>query len=344
MANLSFYASEIDDILGRADKATVATALTSTDTLAGLGDGLYTATAAVASAISDSPVSVAFMLRVLADMYILILADGSDIYTGVPGSWHKSSSGEDTTARTAIAGHIADKANPHEVTKVQIGLGNVDNTSDADKPVSTAARTEFIIDRNAISELIDSGTKNLLQTSCSSQTVNGVVFTVNDDGTITAEIPDGITANAQLELLPSVVVPESFRGKSLILSGSPTGGSTSTWRMVLQNTTSGFSTLAANEQGGTMFTVPDSVTRIRLVFTVYANCPAQTITIKPMVCAQSIWHISQQYVPYRPSYDELVARIEALEQAAGINSVRSIANLTAETLADTAETEDEEVK
>jgi len=31
--------------------------------------------------------------------------------------------------------------NPHAVTKAQVGLGNVDNTSDADKPVSTLAQT-----------------------------------------------------------------------------------------------------------------------------------------------------------------------------------------------------------
>lgn len=37
--------------------------------------------------------------------------------------------------------HIADKSNPHQVTKVQVGLGNVDNTSDANKPVSTAQAT-----------------------------------------------------------------------------------------------------------------------------------------------------------------------------------------------------------
>ena len=37
-----------------------------------------------------------------------------------------------------IQAHIADGDNPHDVTKGQIGLGNVDNTSDADKPVSTA--------------------------------------------------------------------------------------------------------------------------------------------------------------------------------------------------------------
>ena len=34
--------------------------------------------------------------------------------------------------------HMGNKSNPHGVTKAQVGLGNVNNTSDADKPVSTA--------------------------------------------------------------------------------------------------------------------------------------------------------------------------------------------------------------
>ena len=37
-----------------------------------------------------------------------------------------------------LTSHIANKSNPHEVTKEQVGLGNVDNTADKDKPVSTA--------------------------------------------------------------------------------------------------------------------------------------------------------------------------------------------------------------
>lgn len=37
--------------------------------------------------------------------------------------------------------HVEDKANPHGVTKAQVGLGNVDNTSDVNKPVSTAQQT-----------------------------------------------------------------------------------------------------------------------------------------------------------------------------------------------------------
>lgn len=39
-----------------------------------------------------------------------------------------------------IDNHIADVNNPHSVTKTQVGLGNVDNTSDLDKPVSTATQ------------------------------------------------------------------------------------------------------------------------------------------------------------------------------------------------------------
>ena len=45
------------------------------------------------------------------------------------------------TNETDISNHIADLANPHTVDKTDVGLGNVDNVSDADKPVSTATQT-----------------------------------------------------------------------------------------------------------------------------------------------------------------------------------------------------------
>ena len=38
---------------------------------------------------------------------------------------------------------LDDGTNPHGTTKSDVGLGNVDNTSDADKPVSTAQQTEI---------------------------------------------------------------------------------------------------------------------------------------------------------------------------------------------------------
>lgn len=58
----------------------------------------------------------------------------------------------DTTVNAKVDSHIGNKSNPHGVTKAQVGLGNVNNTSDADKPVSTAQAT-------AIADAKAAGTK-----------------------------------------------------------------------------------------------------------------------------------------------------------------------------------------
>lgn len=44
------------------------------------------------------------------------------------------------TLETDLSSHTGNTSNPHNVTKVQVGLGNVDNTSDLDKPISTATQ------------------------------------------------------------------------------------------------------------------------------------------------------------------------------------------------------------
>ncbi|MEG0407230.1 MAG: hypothetical protein RR623_00015 [Bacilli bacterium] len=46
--------------------------------------------------------------------------------------------------RKELEDHIEDLLNPHQVTKGQIGLGNVDNTADADKPVSNSTQAAII--------------------------------------------------------------------------------------------------------------------------------------------------------------------------------------------------------
>ena len=44
-------------------------------------------------------------------------------------------------AAADLSAHSSSTSNPHSVTKAQVGLGSVDNTADADKPVSTAQAT-----------------------------------------------------------------------------------------------------------------------------------------------------------------------------------------------------------
>ena len=62
--------------------------------------------------------------------------------------------------QTNLETHINNKSNPHKVTKDQVGLGNVDNTSDANKPISNATQTALngkfsATDGNALKQTIE---------------------------------------------------------------------------------------------------------------------------------------------------------------------------------------------
>ena len=46
-------------------------------------------------------------------------------------------------AVSSLISHLVNTNNPHSVTKAQVDLGNVDNTSDANKPISTATQAEL---------------------------------------------------------------------------------------------------------------------------------------------------------------------------------------------------------
>jgi hypothetical protein len=112
------------------------------------------------------------------------------------------------TLSAKIQQHVTNTANPHSTTKAQVGLGNVDNTSDVNKPISSATQTALngkqptgtystdihanITALNAVQGVNhgdqtditgNAGTATKLQTA---RTINGVAF----DGT------QNITVNA----------------------------------------------------------------------------------------------------------------------------------------------------
>ncbi len=86
--------------------------------------------------------------------------------------------------------HIGNRENPHNVTKAQLGLGSVDNTSDADKPISTA--TQAALDLKADASALDGYVPT-------ARKVNGkplsadVTLTFADVGALSADthIPEG---------------------------------------------------------------------------------------------------------------------------------------------------------
>jgi hypothetical protein len=89
--------------------------------------------------------SAKFAVTVEADVYrgfegdVERLSSASN-YATVAALANKANSA-DVYTKTEIDAHTGNTGNPHNVTKTQLGIANVDNTSDANKPISTATQT-----------------------------------------------------------------------------------------------------------------------------------------------------------------------------------------------------------
>ena len=103
------------------------------------------------------------------DVHRIKIGDGKTKVTSLPFS--------ESALDTSITNHINNKNNPHAVTKAQVGLSNVDNTSDASKPISTATQTALDkkADKSALSNYVTTSTL----TSTISETVSSINKTID---------------------------------------------------------------------------------------------------------------------------------------------------------------------
>lgn len=67
--------------------------------------------------------------------------DTDDLAEGATNLYYTEGRVSANTDVAAATAHLSNTSNPHSVTKTQVGLGNVDNTSDVNKPISTATQT-----------------------------------------------------------------------------------------------------------------------------------------------------------------------------------------------------------
>ena len=78
---------------------------------------------------------------------------------------------------TNLLNHLSNTSNPHSVTASQVGLGNVNNTSDANKPISTATQTALDLKANA-SDVAIVLFKSITQTIITGKTVETSIYAI----------------------------------------------------------------------------------------------------------------------------------------------------------------------
>ena len=104
--------------------------------------------------------------------------------------------GQITSNKNAIDTHVADTANPHNVTKAQVGLGNVDNTSDLNKPISTATQTALDLKADKSTTYTKNETDTLL---------GAKQDTISDLSTIRSNAQAGKTASDTIATYGNIV-------------------------------------------------------------------------------------------------------------------------------------------
>ena len=115
-------------------------------------------------------------------------ADGTIHFT-VASIDHTLITNKGTNTHAQIDTHIGDTTNPHVVTATQLSLGNVDNTSDANKPVSTATQTALNLKVTSVAGKTGVVTLNMADLS---ETASGKILT----STERAQITDGVVHRA----------------------------------------------------------------------------------------------------------------------------------------------------
>lgn len=158
---------------------------------------------------------------------------------------------------------------------------------------------------SALAELSNGGSKNLLNNTASTATTNKVTFTVNDDKTVTITSA-GDNTQASLVLASSYSLPA---GKYIISGTAGTGTTGDTFAMWVKIGSN--PSFSVGEMGRVFEVAAGDTFNVTII--VRASQTVADVTFKPMICTLPQWELSQDYVPYQPSYAELVARVEALE-------------------------------
>lgn len=151
--------------------------------------------------------------------------------------------------------------------------------------------------------------KNLLKNTASTATTNGVTFTVNSDGSVTA---NGTATEAAFFNIPYNHTGEA---RAVILSGCPEGGSGDTYMMRADKA----GTIVARDYGsGTTISADNIATVTYVAIRINAGYTADNLVFRPMIRYADI--TDSTYEPYTPSLQEQIDELKAQIAAMTANS------------------------
>ena len=188
-----------------------------------------------------------------------------------------------------------------------------DNLADLQQDLADL-RTDIATDRSVLADLIDSGSKNLLemtqtQTSITRTSGSSSMTAVYDKSagtvTLTGQHYTRDAAFAFEFYAGAAVDTKPIPAGTYHLSGSYPGGSTNTYRAVLTGVSG-----AVDIGNGAMFTLTASQYAAWRIL-VSGDCTLDGAVFRPMICTQAAWTISQQFVPYVPTLSDLYKMIKS---------------------------------
>ena len=209
------------------------------------------------------------------------------------------------TAVSAIRSEMTQKASTSDVTAAVADEAAARQAADAEL-------------HDAVGAVAALGAKNLLKVTSTTQTINGVTFTVNADqtvslsGTATATATFVIVDNATSNAIPD---------GSYILTGCPSGGGNNTYDLRWYLYSSGKSTY--DQGSGASVNKTGNTTSSNIAILIRSGVNTDGLVFRPMLRNSEITDAA--YVPYAPTNRELYEMILALQS--GVSAQSSAASL-----------------
>lgn len=202
-----------------------------------------------------------------------------------------------TTALTK-ANAAAPQVTTYTKTEVDNALAEKLNTSDVDAALNSTS-TNPVQNKAVhaqIARLVDAGGKNLLKNTAQTQTIGGVTFTMNSDGSITA---NGTKTNNDWLYLSA---GNSLKAGSYVITSGGVSGSGTGMLVVISTADSMGSAIMTTSTASGVYerTLDSDYTGLYFAIRIASGTVCDNVVFKPMLCTAEDYAISPEFVPYVP--------------------------------------------